>query len=266
MDRGLEDVKMTCMQWEKELAFARSVSMHAGDLALGYSTQGLRPDRKPDLSPVTLADKECEKLIAARIEEAFPNDGILGEEGSFKEARNGRKWILDPIDGTRDFVRGLPLWANLIALEADGQTVLGVVNLPPRREMYWGVRGQGAFCNDQRIRISSITSPSEALVCLNGINHYTKHSFGPRFLDWAKQFWAIRSMGGAYDAMLLASGHAELWIEPQPQAWDLAPLQVILEEAGARMINFDGGTSIYGGNAVGYVPALEPVVRDLLGL
>jgi fructose-1,6-bisphosphatase/inositol monophosphatase family enzyme len=132
--------------------------------------------------------------------------------------------------------------------------------------MFWAVRGGGAYRNDERIGISNITSASQAVASLNGINNYSKQAFGPRFLDWASQFWAVRSMGGAYDAMLLASGHLELWIEPQPQAWDLVALQVILEESGARMVNFDGGRSIYGGNAVGYVPALQPVVRDLLRL
>jgi histidinol-phosphatase len=126
------------------------------------------------------------------------------------------------------------------------------------------VRGHGAYCNGERIGISAIRTASESLACLNGINSYTKLAFAGRFLEWAKQFWAVRSMGGAYDAMLLASGHAELWIEPKPQAWDLAALQPILEEAGARVRNFDGGNSIYGGGTVAYVPALESTVNELL--
>ncbi len=254
------------MQWEQELHLAKSVMMQAGQLALGYSSQNLRPDSKEDLSPVTLADRECEKLIVKRIEDTFPHDGILGEEGTNKPGRGGRRWIVDPIDGTRDFVRRLPLWANLIGLEVEGKVVLGVANFPPMQKTYWAVRGQGAYCNGERIGISSIDNASESLACLNGINSYTKTQFADRFLEWAKQFWAVRSMGGAYDAMLLASGHAELWIEPKPQAWDLAALQPILEEAGARVRNFDGGNSIYGGGSVAYVPALESTVNDLLGV
>lgn len=252
------------MQWEKELQLARSVAMHAGDLAMGYASQQLKPETKADLSPVTVADKECEKLIASRIEETFPADGILGEEGSNKQGTSGRRWIIDPIDGTRDFVRGLPLWANLIGFEVDGEVVMGVANLPSRREMFWAVRGGGAFRNDQRLQISSIDSPSQALVGLNGINRLKEHALGSRFLDWAKQFWAVRSMGGCVDAMLVASGNAELWMEPHAAPWDLAPLKVILEEAGARFWNFDGGSTIYGGNAIAFVPALEPAVRELL--
>ena len=253
------------MQWEQELRFAQSVMMHAGDLALGYSTQDLQPDSKADLSPVTLADRECERLIVERIVKEFPDDGILGEEGADRKGTSGRRWIVDPIDGTRDFVRGLPLWANLIGLEAEGKIVLGLANFPPQKKSYWAVRGQGAYCNGERIGISAIDSPSQSLACINGINSYASLEFKDRFFDWVKQFWAVRGMGGAYDAMLLASGHAEFWIEPKPQPWDLAALQPIMEEAGARMRNFDGGNSIYGGGSVGYVPALEPVVNQLLG-
>lgn len=254
------------VQFRKELDLARSVAMHAGEVAIGYQSCGVSAETKADLSPVTAADRECERLIVARIEEAFPDDGILGEEGANKPSRNGRKWIIDPIDGTRDFVRGLPLWSTLIALEADGEVVMGVCHMQCRREQYSAVRGQGAWLNEKPIRISAIDSPSSALACVSGINHLTKLPFGPEALEWMKQFWAIRSMGGCMDAMLLASGHAELWVEPIAEAWDLAPLKLILEEAGARFLNFDGGSSIYGRNGIGFVPPLEPAVRKLLKL
>lgn len=252
------------VSFEKELQFARAVAMHAGERALGYQAQELKPESKPDLSPVTLADKECERLIAQRIEEAFPEDGILGEEGSNKASGNGRKWIVDPIDGTRDFVRGLPLWGNLIGLEVNGIVEVAVVNLPPRRESYFATRGSGAYRNDEPITVSGIQEAGLALASINGVNNMRKMPFAAEFLDWVTQFWAVRSMGGCVDAMLLASGHAEVWIEPYAQPWDLAPLKLIIEEAGGKFMNFDGGSSIYGGNAAACVPALEPVVRRLV--
>ncbi|HYP07981.1 MAG TPA: inositol monophosphatase [Bryobacteraceae bacterium] len=256
---------MRPMDWEKELQVARSAAMHAGDLAVGYQSQELKPESKPDLSPVTIADRECEKRIVEEILAAFPNDGILGEEGASRESRNGRKWIVDPIDGTRDFVRGLPYWAVLIGLEVDGEVVVGVTHMPALKNMYHAAVGRGAFRNDRRISIAGIDSASDALVCVNGLNNLSEFFWAPRLVPWMDQFWAVRSLGGCMDAMMLASGHAELWLEAHAQPWDLAAVNLILQEAGARVRNFDGGNSIYGGNAIAYVPPLEGVVRDLLG-
>lgn len=242
------------------------MAMHAGELAIGYQNQELVAEEKPDLSPVTIADRECERLIVKRIEETFPDDGILGEEGAHRESRNGRKWIIDPIDGTRDFVRGLPLWAVLIGFEVDGEIEAGVCHLAPRNEMFSAVRGEGAWLNEKPVHISKVTRPEYALISVTALNSCQALPFGPKLLPWFQQFWAVRSMGGCMDAMLVASGKAELWIEPHAKAWDLAPLKVILEEAGARFLNFDGGSSIYGGNCIVCVPALEPVARELLSI
>ncbi|HYP12809.1 MAG TPA: inositol monophosphatase family protein [Bryobacteraceae bacterium] len=253
------------MLYEKELHFARSVAMHAGELALGHQVRGLQPESKADLTPVTIADRECEQLIASRIEAAFPDDGILGEEGSSKASRNGRRWIIDPIDGTKDFIRGLPLWATLIGFEVDGTVVAGVAGMPARQEQYSAIAGGGAWRNDHRIAISNITSPASAVACINGVNRVRELPFAADFLEWSSQFWAVRSFGGCLDAVLLASGFVDLWIEPYAQAWDLAPLKIIFDEVGVRFCNFDGGSSIYGGNGIAFVPALEPAVRSLLG-
>ncbi|MBC7926655.1 MAG: histidinol phosphate phosphatase [Bryobacteraceae bacterium] len=252
------------MMFEQELHFARSVSMHAGELAVGYQTQGVTPEDKADLSPVTIADRECERMIVNRIIESFPDDGILGEEGADKPSRNGRLWIIDPIDGTRDFVRGLPLWSTLIGLEVDGEVVMGVCHMQCRGEQYSALKGQGAWLNEKAIHISSIISVSQALACVSGLNAISDLPFGHKLIEWVKPFWAVRSMGGCLDAMMLASGHAELWLEPTAKAWDLAPLKIIIEEAGGRFLNFDGGSAIRGGNAIAYVPALEGAVQHLL--
>jgi histidinol phosphatase-like enzyme (inositol monophosphatase family) len=252
------------VQFQKELDLARSMAMHAGELALGYQSRELKPEAKPDLSPVTIADRECERLIAQRIQELFPDDGILGEEGASVESRSGRRWIIDPIDGTRDFVRGLPLWAVLIGLEVEGEVVMGLCHLPPRRESYFAVKGGGAWKNDVRISISGIASPADAAVSFSGMNFAADLPFASRIVEWLRQFWAFRSFGGCLDACLLASGHLEVYIEPKTQPWDLAALKIITEEAGGRFLNFDGGSSIYGGNCAACVPALEPVVRALV--
>jgi histidinol phosphatase-like enzyme (inositol monophosphatase family) len=254
------------MRFEKELYLARSVAMHAGELALGYQTSGITAEEKPDLSPVTIADREAEKLIVKLITDAFPDDGLLGEEGTSKPSRNGRRWIIDPVDGTRDFVRGIDTWAVLIGFEVDGEVVAGAANFPARKEMYSALRGHGAFKNEKRLKISNIETASQSVLCLNGFNNLAHQPFAGSIIDWMEQFWAVRSMGGCMDAMMIAAGQAEVWIENTCKAWDLAPLKIIAEEAGARFMNFNGACSIEGGNVVIFVPALESEVRKLLGI
>ncbi|HSB16241.1 MAG TPA: inositol monophosphatase family protein [Bryobacteraceae bacterium] len=259
-------VRMGRMVWEKELEVARAAATQAGEIALRYQAQGVEAEAKADESPVTVADRECEKLISRILLEAFPDDGLLGEEGALKESRSGRRWIIDPVDGTRDFVRGSDTWGMLIALEADSEVVAGVCHQPAQKELYSASRGAGALRNDDRVRVSEITSPSQSVLCVNGINDIADLPFAGRLLEFTKQFWAVRSMGGCQDAMMVAGGRAEAWIEPSAKPWDLAPLKIIAEEAGARFFNFDGGSSIYGGNCILCVPALEELMRQFLGL
>jgi histidinol-phosphatase len=247
--------------WEKEIEVCRAVARRAGELALSHAARGVEQEDKPDDSPVTVADRECERLIVSEIQAAFPDDGFLGEEGTSQPGRSGRRWIVDPIDGTRDYLRGLPTWSNLVALEAGGEVVVGVCNLAAQDELYWAVRGAGAFVNDRRIRVSSIARRDRSVACLTAFENLIDSPLADRVLDYLSGFWAVRSLGGCQDAMLVASGRAEVWIELGAKAWDLAPLEVIAEEAGARFFNFDGGRSVYGGNAVICAPFLEAELR-----
>jgi histidinol-phosphatase len=231
---------------------------------------GITAESKADHSPVTQADRECERLIARILTDAFPDDGILGEEGARSESRSGRRWIIDPIDGTRDYLRGNPLWANLIALEVrddvGDEVVVGIVNLPVLGSLYMAGRQAGAFHNDSPIHVSSKQTIEEAVLCFNKFNRPDEVPFIGQLLEWMARFWAVRGMGGAPDAMMVAAGQAEIWLEPRAASWDFAPLKVIVEEAGGRFLNFDGGSSIYAGNAVACAPGLEREVRKLLGL
>ncbi len=256
---------MRRMGLERELEVGRAAVAQAGELAQQIRAGGLQAENKPDGSPVTLADRECEKLLAGLLQEAFPDDGLLGEEGAVKASRSGRRWIIDPIDGTRDFVRGSPLWGVLLGLEIDGQVAAGVAHLPVLREQYFASRGAGAYRNDSRIRVSSVSSTASAVLCINGLDKMSGQPFAKNLVDWMGKFWAVRSMGGTLDAMLVASGRAEVWIEPSVKEWDLAAPKVIVEEAGGHFFNFDGGSSIYGGNCVACPPGLEAEVRRFLG-
>ncbi len=252
------------MAFEREVELAKRMAEEAGALALDFQRRGVQTEVKSDDSPVTAADRACERLIADHISREFPDDGVMGEEGAHRESQNGRKWIIDPIDGTKDFVRGIPLWAVLIGLEEDGEIVAGAAHSPRQGLLLSAGRGGGAWANGSRLRVSDKSDPGEAVLSFNGFNKVGINRFAPQLLGWLQRFWAVRSLGGAVDAMLLAQGQADIWIEPNAQPWDLAPLKLLVEEAGGKFGSFAGENTIYGGNAYACVPGLEPYVRELL--
>jgi histidinol-phosphatase len=255
---------MKGMDYKRELSLAKKLAEEAGRIGLDFQRRGVETEQKADESPVTAADRACEKLIVEGIASEFPDDGVLGEEGANRESRSGRKWIVDPIDGTKDFVRGIPLWAVLIGLEENGEIVAGVAHSPRQNWLLWASKGQGAWGNGERILVKDKSDPSKAVLSFNGFNKAGVDRFAPSLLEWVSGFWAVRSLGGAVDAMLLASGRADVWIEPNAQPWDLAPLKILIEEAGGKFGAFDGSNSIYGGNAWACVPGLTGYVQQLL--
>lgn len=252
------------MAFEREMELAKLVAQEAGALAMDYQRKGVTAEAKADESPVTAADRACEKLIAEVITREFPDDGILGEEGANRETRNGRRWIIDPIDGTRDFVRGIPLWAVLIGFEENGEVMVGAAHCPRQGLLLWAARGQGAWANDALIRVSDESRPDQAVLCFNGFNKAGVEQFEPGLLSWVQRFWAVRGLGGAVDAMLVAQGQADVWIEPNAAPWDLAALKILVEEAGGKFASFDGASTIYSGNAYACTPGMVPYVKELL--
>ncbi len=254
------------MAYDSELFFARSAARKAGEACQRILHGGFTAETKPDDSPVTIADKESERLIVSILSEAFPDDGFLGEEGANRESKSGRRWIVDPIDGTRDFVRNNRLWAILIGLEENGEPVVGVCYLPMLGEMYYAAKGEGAFLDGQPIHASAISSVQQAVVCVNKLNGVTHPPFGARLLDWLAGFWCVRVFGGIYDAMLVASGRMEIWIEPSVAPWDLCAPVCILREAGARFFALNGKPGIYEGNGAACAPGMEPEVKRFLNL
>jgi histidinol-phosphatase len=254
------------MPFEKELEAARRIAEQAGRLALENHARGFEWETKPDNSPVTTADLANERLITKLLEEAFPDDGLLGEEGASREARSGRRWIIDPIDGTRSFVRDIPTWGVMLALEAEGKVVVGACNLAPLGELYSAAAGLGAYCNGTRVHCSAAKTLDQAMFCLTGFDNVVARSWGERLLPWIAQFWSVRSMGGCLDAMCVASGRAEVWMTMEAKTWDLAPLKIIGEEAGASFFNLDGKSSMSGGSCVITIPSLENEIRRFLGI
>ena len=251
------------MAFEREVEFLKQIAGEAGHLALEYQRKGISAETKEDESPVTAADKACEKMLVEAIGRQFPDDGILGEEGASKDSTNGRKWIVDPIDGTRDYVRGMPLWANLIGLEQDGEVVAGVANCPTQNLMCWASKGGGTFANGARAQVSGITEQSQAVLCFNGFHKSNVPAMGQQLLNWVGGYWAVRGMGGAVDAMFVAMGKADVWVEPNAKPWDFAALKIIVEEAGGRFASFSGESTIYAGTGYACTPALEKCVQDI---
>lgn len=251
--------------YEKELDLARCAAVAAGDNAKRIREGGVTAETKADDSPVTIADRDNERLIREVIERGYPDDGILGEEGSSKDGSSGRRWIIDPIDGTRDFVRGNRFWCVLVALEEGDETLVGVAHFPMLGETYWAMRGQGAFCNDERLRASSVASIEECVVAPGGLHLAAARPFLSKVVALGQRAWSLRSFGGALDACMVASGKVDLWFEPKVEAWDLAPLRLIVEEAGGAFLAPGGSRSIYKRSAIGCAPGLAAEARSWFG-
>jgi histidinol phosphatase-like enzyme (inositol monophosphatase family) len=249
--------------FEREMEIGQRIMRRAGAIALEHWGK-VHFEEKPDLSPVTLADRECEAFIVSALAEEFTADGVLGEEGASKESTNGRRWIIDPIDGTRDFIRGNPSWAMFLALEEHGEVVAGFAHFPATDELFFAARGSGSYVNGDRIQVSNIDAQNQAVLCINGFGPLRRYAFNQDLLEWMSRFWAVRSFGGARDGVMVARGQADLWLEASAKPWDLAALKIVAEEAGARCFDFTGQNTIYGGNFIICTPGLEPTVKWLL--
>lgn len=254
------------MPHERETEAALDVARRAGELALDYFAGSTPEEEKPDLSPVTEADRACERLIARLLTERFPDDGILGEEGAAAPSRSGRRWIVDPIDGTRDFVRRTPFWAVLIALEERGRVVAGVIHLPALGETVHAAAGAGCYLNGSRVRASAIARLDKAVVMISGFRDLWQHADAAQVRAITESCWTVRAYSGCYDLTLLARGKADVWLSGSGNAWDHAPARIIALESGAEYFNFDGGTRIDAGNCIICAPGLEAEVRSILGV
>jgi histidinol-phosphatase len=254
------------MHFAREIEFARRVALAAGQNAVRIRANGITAETKSDDPPVTIADQDNERLIREAIEAEFPDDGILGEEGATKQGSSGRRWIVDPIDGTRDFVRGNRFWCVLIGLELGDETLVGVANFPLLDELYWAVQGEGAYLGEERLRASDVKRFDESSFSPNGLQLEAAKPYLTQIVELAQKCWSCRSYGGALDACLLAAGKTDIWFEPKVAAWDLIALRLILEESGAAYFALDGSRSIYARTAVACAPGIAGQVRGVFGV
>jgi histidinol-phosphatase len=222
-----------------------SVAQKAGQLALSYFDQGLAVEWKSDRSPVTIADREAERQLRSAILDAFPNDAFLGEESGEQHGTSGFRWIIDPIDGTRSFVRNIPIWATLVGLEFEDETIAGVCEMPAMKQTFRALRGDGAYRDDRRIRVSDVTNLSESILFYSSVSWFVKAGKRDEFLELASRTQRQRGFGDFYGHVLVAQGSGEIMIEHGVHAWDVAALMPIVEEAGGRFTNWNDERSIH---------------------
>jgi histidinol-phosphatase len=234
--------------YEGEWAFAMDLADRAAGIAMAVFRGDVDVRIKADLTPVTQADTQVEAMVRERIAEAFPEDRVLGEEEGGDADGAGRVWIVDPIDATANFARGIPIWATLIALQVDGEFVLGVVEASALGERYDAVRGGGARCNGEPIHVSGIDDMSSAQLFYAGLETWLYGQRWKGVLEALADAHRTRGFGDFWGHMLVARGSGEAMIEPQLSLWDYAALVPIVEEAGGRITALDGGPLRHGGS------------------
>jgi histidinol-phosphatase len=236
--------------WRNRYDLAVEAAQQAGKVALKYfpdvdsAAFASRVEWKEDQSPVTLADREAEALLRTTILRSFPNDGFLGEEYGDQPGSSGFRWIIDPVDGTRSFVRGVPVWGTLVGLEYKGETIAGVVVVPPWGHVYRALRGDGAYRGEKRIRVSDVSKLSEAHLFYSSLSWFTRAGRQQEFINLAQRTQRQRGFGDFYGFVLVAQGSGELMVEHGVHIWDVAAIKPIIEEAGGRFSDWDGGTGI----------------------
>jgi len=221
--------------------FCTELAYKAGRITLGYFNTGIQPEFKKDDSPVTAADRAAETFIRAEIEKHYPTHSILGEEfGHTGSAGNSFRWIIDPIDGTKSFMRGVPLYAVLIGLEIDGEIQVGAAYYPGTDEMLCASKGNGAWWNGKQAQVSSVSDLSQAYVCYTNITNMAKYNRSAEWDKIAAASFTTRGWSDAYGYLLVATGRAEVMLDPIMSVWDCAPFPVILKEAGGFFGSWNG--------------------------
>ncbi|KUH83027.1 MULTISPECIES: histidinol-phosphatase [unclassified Mycobacterium] len=226
-------------------------------------------ETKPDLTPATDADLEVESMIRRRLSQARPDDSVFGEEFGGAAQFVGRQWVVDPIDGTKNFVRGVPVWATLIALLQDGVPMLGVVSAPALQRRWWALAGQGAFSRvtgqpERRLSVSKVDDLGSASLTFSSLSGWAERGIRDRFIALTDDVWRVRGYGDFYNYCLVAEGAVDIAVEPEVSTWDLAPLDVLVREAGGRFTNLAGEPGPHGGSAVATNGLLHDTVLDRL--
>ena len=246
----------------RDLALALELADEADTMTMArFRARDLVVQTKPDLTPVSEVDLAVEAALRRRLGRARPGHGVMGEEGG-EEPGTGtdRRWILDPVDGTQNYVRGVPVWATLIALKDADETVVGVVSAPALGRRWWAVREGGAFAAPHSgggsgpagspIRVSAVGSVDDAMLSYDDLSEWESCGRGEAFTALARRCWRTRAFGDFWSHVLVAEGAVDLAVEPEVSLWDLAAPKIIVEEAGGRFTDLAGAPTDEGGSAV----------------
>lgn len=239
-----------------------------------FRAADLSVETKPDMTPVTEADRAAEQAIRERLARARSGDAVVGEEfgGSETAAAAPRRWIIDPIDGTKGYVRGIPVWATLLALEDEGSLTLGLVSAPALRRRWWAARGEGAFTDDglgprRAIRVSAVADLGDAHLSFASFGEWEKAGRLDRLLELSRRCWRTRAFGDMLSYMLVAEGAVDIaGLELGVELWDLAAPQVIVEEAGGRFTDLRGEARADGGSGLATNGLLHDAVLEIVGM
>jgi histidinol phosphatase-like enzyme (inositol monophosphatase family) len=240
---------------------AVTLARMAGDFTLAYfRAPDLMVEAKHDGTPVTEADRGAERLLRAELARRHPDDGIYGEEEGESEGSTGRRWIIDPVDGTQAFTHGVPLYVNLLAVEDEHGIVAGVINMPALAETVWAGRGLGCFCNGVPSHVSDQKELSASYVCSSGYDYWDEDAL----LRLKRSGLRMRTWGDGYGYALVATGRIEAMVDPVAAVYDLAPMPVIVEEAGGRFTDFTGKSDVGGGNGLATNGAIHEALLAVL--
>lgn len=245
------------------LDFAQELAWQAGKITLAYFGTGVTPDLKTDLTPVTIADREAEQRIRSMITARYPDHAILGEEYGETNTGASHRWIIDPIDGTKSFVQGVPLYGVLVGLEREGEPLLGVCYLPALNEMIAAAQGTGCLFNGRHVRTSSVSRLGDAVLLSSDAESFAQYGRDAAYDQLRAQAKFTRTWGDCYGHILVATGRAEIMLDPVMNVWDCAALLPIVQEAGGSFTDWNGQATIWGGSAISTNGALRD---EILGI
>lgn len=263
----------TSPNYSDDLTLALTIADAADALTMArFGAGDLEVHAKPDLTPVSDADTATEQKVRELITAQFPDDAILGEEFGGDVEKVGRQWVVDPIDGTKNYVRGVPVWATLIALLVDGVPVVGVVSAPALARRWWAAEGMGAWrtfgaddAEARQIHVSKVSQVADASFSLSSLTGWRDAGLRDRLLDLTDAAWRLRGFGDFWSYCMVAEGAVDVAAEPEVNLWDLAALDILVREAGGTFTALDGTAGPHAGSAVGSNGLLHTAVLDALG-